>query len=93
MKGAAYSLFLGLAVLALFAHIGLLFRMIAAVAKALPHEKRFPSIDYRYNYPEVIRLHKDFFPSSVLRVAWRLSAVAAPLLVATAITLYYQGAE
>jgi hypothetical protein len=76
-----------------FLHVVLLIRMVANVVKVLPPEKRFPVNEYRYHYPEVVGLHKEFFPRSAVRVAWRLSALAAPLFVLSAITLYYRGAQ
>ena len=90
MKSPAYNWLLTLGVCAAFLWFGLLIRMIASVIEALPPEKRFPLMEYRSRYPEVLHLHRELFPKSALRLAWRLLGIASVLLVAGAIALYHQ---
>lgn len=89
MKSPAYTLCIVLAVCCIFLHFGLLIRIVTDAVNSLPPEKRFPITEYRNHYPEVIRLHKDIFPRSTIRVVWRMAGLAAFMFGAAAVALYH----
>lgn len=60
----------------------LVFRMLVAVNKRLPPEKRIPRIEDRYHIAEIKRLYADLFPDNSVPAVWFLLQIASPSAVA-----------
>jgi hypothetical protein len=91
MKSAAYNWLISLGACGPLLWFAIFHRRVINIIGAPSPKKKFPVMEYRSRYPELVRLHRELLLNSARPIAWRVLGLASGALIAVGITLVPSG--